>query len=121
MALGNFEALAYGFESKGLGLSTVGALFLSPAGETKGRGFFVQGTYKLGKTKFGINYGENKDTDGTLADDNKFKSYTLGVYHSLNKYVTLVGEYNNEKGTGDDLFVGDLKTSTVSLGGIIFF
>ncbi len=43
------------------------------------------------------------------------------MYHSLNKYITLVGEYNLEKGDGDDLFAGDLKTRTISVGGILMF
>ena len=121
VGLGNFEAVAYGFDSKGLGLSTVGALFYSPFGKTDGKGWFTQGTYKFGKTKVGVNYGQNRDTGGALSDTNKFRSVTVGVYHSLNKYVTLVAEYNHEKGTGDDVFPGDLKTRTISLGGIIFF
>jgi len=121
LGFGNFEAVAYGFDGKGLGLATVGALFFSPFEETKGRGYFVQGTYKFGKTKVGLNYGENRDEDGLLTETNKFRSATFGVYHSLNKYITLVGEYNQEKGTGADLFAGDLKTRTISLGGILFF
>lgn len=121
LGLGNFEAVAYGFDGKGLGLSTVGALFFSPFEKSKGKGYFVQGTYKFGKTKVGLNYGENRDKDGTLTETNKFKSMTVGVYHSLNKYITLVGEFNREKGTGSDIFPGDLKTRTISLGGILFF
>ncbi|HJV25423.1 MAG TPA: porin [Aromatoleum sp.] len=121
LGIGNFEAVAYGFRGKGLGLSTVGALYFSPFEKTEGKGYFVQGTYKFGKTKVGINYGENRDSDGLLTDTNKFKSMTVGVYHSLNKYITLVGEFNREKGTGSDVFPGDLKTRTISLGGIIFF
>lgn len=118
---GNFEAVAYGFTGDGLGLATVGALYFSPFEKTRGEGYFVQGTYKFGKTKVGLNYGENRDTDGLLTDTNRFRSATFGVYHSLNKYITLVGEFNREKGTGDDMFPGDTKTRTISLGGIIFF
>ena len=121
IGIGAFEAVAYGFDASGLGLSTVGALFLSPFGKNDGRGYFVQGTYTLGKTKFGLNYGENRDRGGLLTDTNKFRSATVGVYHSLNKYITLVGEYNQERGEGADLFPGDLKTRTISLGGILFF
>ncbi|WP_169142501.1 porin [Aromatoleum toluolicum] len=121
IGLGNFEAVAYGFDAKGLGLSTVGALYFSPFEKTKGKGYFVQGTYKFGKTKVGLNYGENRDSSGLLTETNKFRSATLGVYHSLNKYITLVAEYNREKGTGADIFPGDLKTRTISLGGILFF
>ena len=121
IGIGAFEAVAYGFDASGLGLSTVGALFLSPFGKNDGRGYFVQGTYTLGKTKFGLNYGENRDRGGLLTDTNTFRSATAGVYHSLNKYITLVGEYNQEKGEGADLFPGDLKTRTISVGGILFF
>lgn len=125
MAFGQFEAMAYGFNGKGLGLSTVGALFHSPYGETDSSGYFVQGTYKFGATKVGLNYGENKDKGGTLTGSNKFRGTTLGVYHTLNKYITLVAEYNQEKATGPDAINsggnGDLKTRTISLGGIVFF
>ena len=121
VGIGAFEAVAYGFDASGLGLSTVGALFLSPFAKNDGRGYFVQGTYTVGKTKFGLNYGENRDRGGLLTDTNTFRSTTAGVYHSLNKYITLVGEYNQEKGEGADLFAGDLKTRTISVGGILFF
>ncbi|MBD5804917.1 hypothetical protein AZOA_43630 [Azoarcus sp. Aa7] len=121
IGIGNFEAVAYGFDAKGLGLSTVGALYFSPFEKTTGKGYFVQGTYKFGKTKVGLNYGENRDSSGLLSETNKFRSATLGVYHSLNKYITLVAEYNREKGSGADIFPGDLKTRTISLGGILFF
>jgi len=125
VGVGDFEAVAYGFSGKGLGLATVGALFFSPYKETKSQGYFLQGTYKFGKTKVGLNYGENKDKDGTLTGTNKFRGTTLGVYHTLNKYITLVGEYNQEKATGPEGINsggnGDLKTRTISLGGILFF
>ena len=125
IAFGNFEATAYAFVGKGLGLSTVGALFYSPYGETDSRGYFVQGTYKFGKTKVGLNYGENRDSNGLLADTIRFRSATFGVYHALNKYITLVSEYNQERSDGADAInsggFGDLKTRTLSFGGIIFF
>ena len=121
VGLGAFEFVAYGFDASGLGLSTVGALFFSPFAKNDGKGYFLQGTYTVGKTKFGLNFGENRDRGGLLTDTNTFRSATVGVYHSLNKYITLVGEYNQEKGEGADLFPGDLKTRTISLGGILFF
>lgn len=121
VGIGAFEAVAYGFDASGLGLSTVGAMYFSPFAKTDGKGYFLQGTYTVGKTKFGLNFGENRDRGGLLTDTNKFRSATVGVYHSLNKYITLVGEYNQEKGEGSDMFPGDLKTRTISLGGILFF
>nr|HPI62052.1 porin [Zoogloea sp.] len=77
---------------------------------------------QLNKTKFGINFGQNKDNDGALGAGNerKNKAYTLGVYHSLNKFVTLVGELNQEKitSTVDD---SETKNRTLSAGAILFF
>lgn len=128
---GNFEALAYGFNGSGLGLSTVGAQFFGGSNgagnKTDSQGYFLQGTYKLGSTKFGVNYGENKDKNGFVTtgasalNEIKNKAYTVGVYHSLNKYITLVGEFNQEKITNVADTDFDNKNRTISLGGIIFF
>lgn len=128
---GNFEAVAYGFKGKGLGLSTIGAQFFGGSdghgNKTDSQGYFLQGTYKMGATKIGLNYGENKDKGGfaltgaSPLDSIKNKAYTLGVYHSLNKFITLVGEVNNEKvsNAADSNF--DNKNRTISMGGLIFF
>lgn len=137
---GDFEAVAYGFKGNGLGLSTIGAQFLGGSNgagnKTDSQGYFLQGTYKFGATKVGINFGENKDKDGYTLDntrvingvlratpDNQIKNraVTLGVYHSLNKYITLVGEYNQEKITNVADTNYDNKNRTLSFGGLIFF
>lgn len=128
---GNFEAVAYGFSGSGLGLSTVGAQFFGGSNgngdKTDSVGYFLQGTYKFGATKLGVNFGENKDKNGfaltgaSSMNEIKNKAYTVGVYHSLNKYITLVGEFNDERisNVSDSNF--DNKNRTISLGGIIFF
>jgi len=139
-AYGNFETVAYGFKGNGLGLSTIGAQFLggaNSAGEkTDSQGYFLQATYKMNNTKFGINYGQNTDKGGYVSDttrtiggvsratpDNQIKNraYTLGVYHSLNKFITLVGEFNQEKITNVADTNYDNKNRTISFGGLIFF
>lgn len=133
VGMGNFEAVAYTFAAKGLGLSTTGAQFYGGSdgngNRTDSKGYFLQGTYKLNeKTKIGLNFGENKDKDGNvgLGKEIKNKSFTLGVYRSLNKYITLVAEYNNEKVSDSSVSVAhpagsDTKNNSLSLGGIIFF
>jgi hypothetical protein len=138
MAIGNFEGVAYGFTGKGLGLSTVGAQFYGGSdgagNKTDSRGYFLQGTYKVGATKFGVNYGENRDKNGYVGlsgtvsgvthsslDEITNRAVTVGVYHALNKYITLVGEMNFEKvKNGGDGNTED-RNRTISLGGIIFF
>ncbi len=129
--MGNFEALAYGFKGNGLGLSTVGAQFFGGSNgagsKTKSDGYFLQATYKVGATKFGVNYGQNKDKDGFALtgagpmNEIKNSAYTLGVYHALNKYITLVGEFNQEKVTNVNDTNFDNKNRTISFGGLIFF
>lgn len=136
VGVGNFEAVAYGFKGSGLGLSTVGAQFFGGSNgagnKTESEGYFLQGTYKFGATKVGINYGQNKDKDGFVSitggagnqsalNTIRNRAFTVGVYHSLNKYITLVGEFNDERITNvaDSNF--DNKNRTFSFGGLIFF
>lgn len=131
LKMGNFETVAYGFTGKGLGLSTVGAQFFGgsngASSKTDSRGYFLQGTYQLGKTKFGVNYGENRDRDGFVltgagaSNQIKNRAVTVGVYHSLNKYITLVGEVNEERISNVLDSNADNRNRTLSLGGIIFF
>ena len=129
--IGNFEAVAYAFTGSGLGLSTVGAQFYGGSNnrgnKTESDGYFLQGTYKFGDTKVGLNYGENKDRNGfaltgvSPLNNIKNRAYTLGVYHSLNKFITLVGEFNDEKVTNVSDTNFDNKNRTLSFGGLIFF
>ena len=130
-SFGNFEALAYGFKGNGLGLSTVGAQFFGGSNgagnKTDSQGYFLQGTYKMGDTKFGVNYGENRDRNGfvltgaSALNEIKNRAYTVGVYHSLNKFITLVGEYNEERVTNVNDTNFDNKNRTFSVGGLMFF
>ncbi len=131
LKMGNFETVAYAFTGSGLGLSTVGAQFFgggnSAGNKTDSRGYFLQGTYQLGKTKLGLNYGENRDKDGyalsgtSSSNQIKNRAYTLGVYHSLNKFITLVGEMNEERITNVLDNNTNNRNRTLSFGGILFF
>ncbi len=124
--MNGFEGVLYAFTAKGLGLSTVGAQFYGGSdvlgNKTASSGYFMQGTYTYNKTKFGINYGQNKDKDGVLGagEDRKNRAYTLGVYHSLNKFVTLVGELNQEK-INASASNYEQKNRTISAGAVLFF
>lgn len=125
VGVGAFEGVLYGFQGRGLGASTVGALFFLPkdtdGNRAKERGYFAQATYKFGPTKVGISYGENKDDNSVLCGgcDRKSPAVTLGAYHAFNKYVTFTGELVREdvKNGGDKV----AKISTIALGAILFF
>jgi predicted porin len=87
---------------RGRGLGTTGLFFLGDDGVGNARksdGYLLQGTYKLGKLKVGINYGVSKlqyanaqdalDVPALLDSNDKV---TLGAYYSLTKNLTLLAE-----------------------------
>jgi len=122
-----FSGVLYGYTGKGEG--TIG-LYLLPVSDTgdkrKSDGGYVQGTYTVAKLKVGLSYGisELKLANGDLpaAVDPLLKSNASGVfglYYSLTKSITLVGEYVH---TRSEAWNGDAaKENDVALGGILFF
>ena len=121
-----FEGVLYGYSGKGVGTTGLYLDAVSPGGSTrKSDGGYVQATYKFDKLKFGLSYGIS---DLKLADDEvstnnlllkRNSSAVVGLYYSLTKSVTLVGEYINTKSTAQG---GDsVKENDYALGGILFF
>jgi hypothetical protein len=94
-----------GLMVSGYGGQALGSTFLQDVdaldatGEERTQyGGLGQVTYTLGKAKLGVNYGMNyaARTDAETTDGTVLKSQqaaTAGVYYSVNKYMTLVGEY----------------------------
>lgn len=114
-----FEGTLVGFDGKGIGDALLFLNGTDGQGNTqKTQGFLGQITYKPPglNTKFGFNYGETKNKDIPGA---KNKAFTVGVYHSLTKSLTLVGEYIDEK-TQQSGF-DDPNAKTFALGAILFF
>jgi predicted porin len=128
-----FEGVLYGYSGKGVGTTGLFVLSASASGDTrKSDGGYLQGTYKIDKLKIGLSYGIS---DLKLADDERAfqnaacpavgclvksnKSGVLGLYYSLTKSVTLVGEFIDTKA---DAWNGNSATQKdVALGGILFF
>ncbi|MEY4730550.1 MAG: hypothetical protein RL020_1708 [Pseudomonadota bacterium] len=118
--IAGFEAMLVGFDGKGIGDALLFLNGTDAAGNTqKTQGLLGQLTYKPPglNTKFGINFGENKNKD---VAGSKNSAMTLGVYHSLTKSVTLVGEYIDEK-TKDSASPDEANAKTFALGAILFF
>ncbi|MDP9012885.1 MAG: porin [Pseudomonadota bacterium] len=98
-----FEADASYYHGKGLG--TTGLFLLADDGLGNARtssGYLLQGTYKVGAAKLGLNYGVSKlqyanGVDAaavpTLLDSNN--KVTAGVYYSLTKNLTLLSELSD--------------------------
>jgi predicted porin len=106
-----FQVAGWYYRARGLG--TTGLFVLSDDGAGHPRdseGFLAQVTYKLGPTKFGLNYGMSKlystgadfttlfGTTGLLVSQAlvlKNDKFTAGVYHSLTDNLLLLAEFTN--------------------------
>ncbi len=103
--VGGFEVDASYYYGKGMG--TTGLYILSSDGHGNARksdGYLVQGTYTLGAVKLGVNYGVSKldfanavDAASTPNLLEKNSKVTGGVYYSLTKNLTLLGEISDVK------------------------
>lgn len=115
---GPFGVLANFQAGKGLGILSDG-----DSGDVKQRNYFIQATYKATeKVKLGLNYGQSKLRDNITGVANsleKNSNVTAGVYYSLTKSVTLVGELGQ---TRSEAFSGDVaRMKGGSVGAIFFF
>jgi predicted porin len=125
--IAGLEAVLYGYTGKGVGTTGLYYLATSALGETrKSDGGYVQATYKFDKLKIGLSYGVS---DLKLADDEvadaanhlvkRNESGVFGLYYSLTKSVTLVGEFIATK--SEDWSSASVKQTDIALGGIVFF
>src|SRR2546428_2650149 len=101
----DFEGVLYGYSGDGVGTTAIGFNAAAVVGgnleKRKSKGGYVQGTYKIGKFKPGLSYGESSldlasnETNPTLVKKNK--SLVAGLYYSLTQSLNLVGEYIQTK------------------------
>ena len=123
----DFEGVLYAYSADGIGTEAIGFDAAAVVGgnveKRKSKGGYVQGTYKFGKFKPGLSYGESRldlasnETNPNLVKKNK--SAVLGLYYSLTQSLNLVGEYIKTK--AENQAGGDNKDSVIALGAILFF
>ncbi|HKC30660.1 MAG TPA: porin, partial [Burkholderiales bacterium] len=124
---GGLEGVLYAYTGDGVGTTAIGfdaaALVGGQLEKRKSRGWYAQGTYKIGKWKPGISYGVSKldlasnESSPNLVKENK--SLVLGLYYSLTPSLNLVAEYipttaKNQAGE-------EVKDKVIALGAILFF
>jgi predicted porin len=127
---GGLEGVLYAYTGDGVGTTAIGFDAAASVGGTlakrKSKGWYAQGTYKMGKLKPGISYGVSKldlasnettTTSPNLVKENK--SLVLGLYYSLTPSLNLVAEYipttaKNQAGE-------EVKDKVIALGAILFF
>jgi len=126
--LQDLELIGYYYHGDGLGTTALfdaGAVNVGTSlGQTRtSDGFFAQATYKLGQLKVGLNYGESKldlatgEVNANLVAKNK--KFTGGLYFSLTKNLTLLGEFSNVK--SDAQGGGSNSANTVNVGAFLGF
>lgn len=131
------EAVGYLYTGKGVGTTGLYLYAASDGGQKrKSDGGYVQLTYKIDKVKIGVSYGES---NLYLASDERGEAYSVsgvplgymsdvlkrnssiigGLYYSLTKHVTLVGEFIDTRAAA---WNGNSATEKdYALGGILFF
>ncbi len=105
--IGPVGLLLSGFGGQGLGMTLIqddGYALDNIQKERVSYGGLVHATYTIGKAKLGAQYGINYLDASDYDEDNGYlegetsmvkskQAATAGVYYSVNKYLTLVGEY----------------------------
>ncbi len=100
----------------------LGILSDADQGNTKTKAYFVQGTYKAAeKVKVGVSYGISRNDANTVGTGGlkSNANLTLGLYYTMNRVITLVGEVGQTRSKG--FAGGEAKMNGASFGGIIFF
>ncbi len=123
-----FEGVLYGYSGQGIGTTGLFILPTSADGEKRdSNGGYAQLTYKIGKLKIGASYGESRlklasDEKAFSSSSDLLKRNSSGVgglYYSLTKNVTLVGEYIDTKARAWN--GNSAEETTYAIGGIVFF
>ena len=125
--MGPVEMLVSGFGGKGLGMTLIqddGSALDDNDKERTSFGGLVHASYTIGKAKlgaqYGINYADRTDADRATVGFDGVKSKqaaTGGCYYSVNKYLTLVGEYTWAR---DSYYDSSRQTQNIVSLGTVF-
>lgn len=126
-ALGPVDLLASYYHGSGLG--TTGLFVLSDDGfgnKRDSNGYLLQATYKIASTKLGVNYGVSKLDFANAADRattpnllEKNSKFTVGVYQSVTKNLTVLAEFSDVKTDAHD--GADNRSNNFNVGAFLAF
>ncbi len=124
--LGNFEFDGSYYTTKGLGTTGLFVLGDYQGSTRKSDGYLVQATYKFDALKVGVNYGVSQLDFANAADAaatpnllDKNSKVTGGLYYSLTKNLTLLGEVSSVKTQAHNGF--ENKSTDVNAGAYLSF
>ncbi|WP_241127667.1 porin [Novosphingobium terrae] len=124
LGYGPFALTGYYYTSQGLGIIGLFQLAVADNGNTrKGDGYYLQGTYKVGRFQFGGSYGGSSlglAKDEPVSDLVKHTYTSAGqIRYQLTDWVTLIGEYFHTDSTAHN---GNKASSdTISTGATLAF
>lgn len=119
----DFSFLGSYYTAEGMGTTALFFDAFDATGEARdSSGYLLQGTYTLGRTKLGANYGvsqldDNPGDPGTLVDENR--KWTLGAYHKFTDNLMFLAEYSNA--TSENQAGDDYSSSNINLGAFLSF
>ncbi len=124
---GNLELVGSYYTAKGLGTTGLFVLGADSSGDTrKSDGYLLQATYKFDALKVGVNYGVSQLDYANAADAaavpnllDKNSKVTGGLYYSLTKNLTLLGEVSSVKTLAHNGY--ENKSTDVNAGAYLSF
>ncbi len=130
MGGGTLAGVASYYKGYGIGTTAIGFDGVSFANgvleKRDSDGWYVQATYKIGKPKFGISYGESTldlaSNETAATNPNlvyKNSSAVAGLYYGLTPALNLVLEYTHTR--AENQAGGTTEDNSVATGAIFFF
>jgi len=119
--MGNLSLTASGFQAEG-----INPFFTNNAGEALLRevdsdGYLLQGSYRFGKNRLALSYGQTKDDGNGLGSEADYETRGIALFHSINDNLTLVAELNQFEIEGKDTPALDEETRTFAVGAALSF
>ncbi|WP_435101471.1 porin [Arhodomonas sp. AD133] len=119
----DFSVLGSYYTAEGMGNTALFFDAFDAMGEARDSdGMLLQGTYAIGRTKLGVNYGvsrldANPGDPGTLVAESR--KYTVGVYHDFTDNLTFLAEYSDA--TSENQAGDDYASSNINVGAFLSF
>ncbi|HEY6451372.1 MAG TPA: hypothetical protein VIX87_02100 [Steroidobacteraceae bacterium] len=128
--IGGLSLMASGYDGKGMG--TTGLYILASDADGNARnsyGYLVQATYTVGPVKYGVNYGVSRLSFANATDRlttpfllSENAKVTGGLYYSMTKNLTLLGEVSWVNTTAHtDSNVNNNTSVNVNVGAFLAF
>jgi predicted porin len=118
--VGDIGVAASFFSGEGMSTLALGGLVLPGFSAADGtpeesQGYMLQGTYKLNKTKLGLNYSFSESDELVEVENTRI---TVGAYHSLTSNLTLLAEFSSLE---SELSAGSDESNSFNVGAFMSF